>query len=180
MSAPPLSLAVLGLLLGACAFRLRGDEAWSKLYGLPGNLAKAMFALNMAALYFFAEAMTHTVTWASVAMFPAFYLSCTVPSFGAIDAGESDGEVLRDALLNLLRGLLMAAPPTLVSWWWGPPWNWPVFLLVGSSLPALYYAGRFTRLRWHLWGVTVERGPPWAEIYVGAAWGVAAVIAGAA
>lgn len=180
MSAPPLSLALLGLLLGAAAFRLRGDASWSHVHGLPGNLAKLMFAGNMSALYFIAEYMTHELSWASVMILPAFYISCTVPSFGAIDAGEEDGEVVRDALLNLVRGLLMAAPPTLVSWWWGPPRNWPVFLLAGSSLPALYYAGRFTRLRLHLWGVSVERGPPWAEVYVGAAWGVATVIAGAA
>ena len=164
--------AILGAILGAGGFWLRGAAVFARVTGRGATTARIVaWAAPLALLAWLA---TPLQWWWCVALGVALWVGCLPGWWESIDLGRNDGGWARDAALHTARGVLWGAPAAAVLALAGGAWWWPV--LAGLACVPAYEAG------WRLRPVGDARRPAATEIgelLFGAALG-AAVLAGGA
>lgn len=157
---------MLGLLVGAIGFRLRGDAIFHEVTGRGATTARLVcWAIPMGLL-----ALTVVPWWASVLVALGFFLGAMPGWYGSLDLGRNEGKVNRDRLVMAARGLAWTILPALVIWQFDIG-NAIALLIAGFACPLLYELGYRTPSKIPY----LRQGPEVGEALFGAAIGLAVV-----
>lgn len=158
------SILALGL-VSAIGFRIRGG------YRVAGyEIAHTLSRLAWAGPVAIGASMIADDVWVMVIL-PFLFAACTVPTFKAIDQGRMEGTVLRDAMWNLLRGLIFSVAAALPLWALGLVGleRAIAILGIGIFMPVMYELGWRTPSKIK----DLEQGAAIAEAYWGGFYGFA-------
>jgi hypothetical protein len=127
---------MLGLLVGAIGFRLRGDAIFHEVTGRGATTARLVcWAIPTGLL-----ALATVPWWASVLVALGFFLGAMPGWYGSLDLGRREGSAVKDPLIMAARGLAWTILPALVIWQFDVG-NAIALLIAGFACPLLYEAG---------------------------------------
>lgn len=160
--------ALIGALIGAVGFRLRGSALFEQWTGRGATTARIVcWAIPMSIVSLFA------VPWYAAPLVGiAFFLGAIPGWYGCLDLGRDDGKVLRDYAVMLARGIVWTLPAALVYAWAGATPGMYAVALAGALCPLAYTIG---------WAIpstkpNLSQGPELGEVVFGAMIGAAVVL----
>lgn len=127
---------LLGALIGAVGFRLRGSALFEEITGRGITTARIVcWAIPMGLL-----SLLHVPWQAAILTGLGFYLGSIFAWWGCLDLGRDDGRVVRDYIVMFLRGLVWTIPPALVVYQFDPTVG-IILGLSGGLCPLAYTIG---------------------------------------
>jgi len=114
---------IIGSLLGAATFRLRGDAIVARVLGKASATTEGRLIWAVP-LSIFATLIAWD--WRLLALAPALFLGCLPRWWNSFDLGRGEGTWTRDAFVLTLRGVWWTLPPGVVlgaldyDWWFIP------------------------------------------------------------
>ncbi len=155
---------LLGAVIGAIGFRLRGDAIFQKITGRGATTARIVcWAIPMGLL-----SLSTVPWWASVWVTVGFFLGAVLGWYGSLDLGRREGDPVKDRLIMASRGLVWTLPAALVVWQFDIG-NAIALLIVGLACPLFYELGYRTPSKIPY----LRQGPEVGEVLFGAAIGLA-------
>lgn len=154
---------IVGALVGALLFRLRGAALFQRITGRGKTTADAVWAFGLAV-------MAWPGLWQTAVLAVMLWLGGRAGWWKSLTLGRNpaDGPPWQQWARHTARGLLWVAPSAVLAWWLGSS---PAFLvLAGLACAPAYEAG------WRLAGKGGLGGTEWGECFFGAALGAALVL----
>lgn len=172
-------LSVLGLILGAILFRIRGgafgDEIRKYIYKGYGATTSRLvvWSLPMTFLLFFSQ--PYHIWWVYLLFFLAMYLGTIIGWWRSIDMGRVEGKWLPDFIFQTLRGVLWTLPAAAVMFYVGSISTMISLLIAGALCGVLYELGWRVKLPKSIAEskFDLRTGPELGELFFGAAIGLA-------
>jgi cell division protein FtsW (lipid II flippase) len=158
---------LLGIIVGAIGFRLRGDAIFHEITGRGAITARIVcWAVPMGLL-----SLSTVPWWASVWVTVGFFLGAALGWYGSLDLGRNEGDPVKDRIIMTARGLVWTLPAALVVWQFDIG-NAIALMIIGLACPLFYELGYRTPSRIPY----LRQGPEVGEVLFGAAIGLALTI----
>jgi len=155
---------LLGAVVGAIGFRLRGDAIFQEITGRGATTARIVcWAIPMGLL-----SLSTVPWWASVLVALGFFLGAMPGWHGSLDLGRREGDPVKDRLIMAVRGLVWVMPAAFVVFPFSE-FNTAALCFVGMACPLFYELGYRTPSKIPY----LRQGPEVGEVLFGAAIGLA-------
>lgn len=157
---------LVGAIVGAAGFRLRGSKQWALWTG--GGIGTARLFAWALPVALTAWLMLPLEWWEALLLWVALWAGALTAWWGSLDLGRMEGTWARDFGLHTLRGLVWVIPPAVALLlahepiWWAP-------LIAGACCGLVYEIGWQLQPRW-----AIETG----EVLFGGLVGAAVMAAG--
>ena len=155
---------LLGIIVGAIGFRLRGDAIFQEITGRGATTARIVcWAVPMGLL-----SLSTVPWWASFLVALGFFLGALPGWYGSLDLGHNEGDPVKDRIIMTVRGLVWTLPAALVVWQFDIG-NAIALMIAGLACPLFYELGYRTPSKIPY----LRQGPEVGEVFFGAAIGLA-------
>ena len=129
-------LGLLGAIVGAIGFRLRGSSWFEEVTGRGATTARIVcWAIPMGAL-----SLTNVPWQYSFLVGLGFFLGAIAGWWGCLDLGRNEGSAARDYIVMFFRGILWTLPPTIVVYPFDATAG-AAMLIAGALCPVAYTIG---------------------------------------
>lgn len=149
---------LIGALVGAIGFRIRGSSEFRKWTGRGATTARIVcWAIPMSIV-----SLNHVPIEYAWMMTIAFFLGAVPGWCGCLDLGRDDGKVFQDYLVMTARGILWVIPAALVMSFFNQ-YTSTYMLIAGVLCPLAYTVGWITESSIP----NLRRGPELGEFIFG-------------
>lgn len=127
------TMTLLGMIVGALCFRIRGDALVGELVGGPAShIGRLIWALPLATV-----ALAANPDWRLLALIPALFIGAIPGWYDGISISAARmAQFPKHLGIMTLRGVFWTGPAGLVMWWAGVHWQ---FGLIGAIAGPIYF-----------------------------------------